>query len=584
MPHDDRPRTGAAPGRPAARLLTARLLAGAAVATALLAGSPAAASAGTSSSAAPAAPAGPVLAGPVLAGPVLAGPVLAGPVLAGPVLPPAEPGPAPDRAQQPNGSTGDGVSGDLPDETGSSDASTSPWTAVGLGLLVLVSLGLTAIASTTLVWMLHAWRTPGALAATRFSASPAEPRHSFSLLVPARHEQEVLGDTLDALAVLDHPDYEVIAIIGHDDPETEAVARAAADRNPDRIRVVMDYSVPKNKPKGMNTALPECRGDVVGVFDAEDEVHPRLLRLVDARFTETDADVVQGGVQLMNVQSSWWALRNCMEYYFWFRSRLHFHAGARFIPLGGNTVFLRTDRLREAGGWDAECLAEDCEIGVRLSTQGATVAVAYDPEVVTREETPGSLGSLYKQRTRWSQGFLQVLKKGEWRKLPTRRQRLLARYTLAMPFLQAFTGLMIPLSIVLMVTAKVPTLVAMVSFLPLVPTLVTLAVEIAGVGDFARSYGVKLRLRDYLRLVLGTFPYQVLLAGAAVRAVLREARGDGSWEKTEHVGAHRSPQAARPQPAPALPAPAAATVPAGPDVIDLRDAHDRQPAAMEARR
>jgi cellulose synthase/poly-beta-1,6-N-acetylglucosamine synthase-like glycosyltransferase len=516
-----------------------------------------------------------------------ADPVASSPSLAAPVLPPAD-----EPQEAPAGPNGSGVV--VPQDP--QNAPMSLWTVLGLTLLVLVSLGLTAVAATTLLWMLHAWRTPQALSGTRFSSTPLDPRHSFSLLVPARHEQEVLGDTLDALAVLDHPDYEVLAIIGHDDPETEAVARAAAQRHPDRVRVVMDYSVPKNKPKGMNTALPECRGDVVGVFDAEDEVHPRLLRLVDARFTETGADVVQGGVQLMNVQSSWWALRNCMEYYFWFRSRLHFHAEARFIPLGGNTVFLRTDRLREAGGWDVECLAEDCEIGVRLSTQGARVAVAYDPEVVTREETPGSLTSLYKQRTRWSQGFLQVLKKGEWRKLPTRRQRLLAQYTLAMPFLQAFTGLMIPLAIVLMLTAKVPPLVAMITFLPLVPTLVTLAVEAAGVGDFARNYGVKLRPRDYLRLVLGTLPYQVLLAGAAVRAVVREARGDGSWEKTEHVGAHRSPAAAYPAgPAAAVrqPAPVAVGVSAAPPaVIDLRDARDadahdvkdRQPVRAEAHR
>ena len=150
----------------------------------------------------------------------------------------------------------------------------------------------------------------------------------------------------------------------------------------------MDYHLPKNKPKALNTALRKCRGDIVGVFDAEDEVHPGLLRLVEARFEESGADVVQAGVQLMNVQTSWWSLRNCLEYYFWFRSRLHFHAEKRFIPLGGNTVFTRTELLREAGGWDPNCLAEDCEIGVRLSTRGAVVAVAYDPQAVTREETP----------------------------------------------------------------------------------------------------------------------------------------------------------------------------------------------------
>jgi cellulose synthase/poly-beta-1,6-N-acetylglucosamine synthase-like glycosyltransferase len=416
------------------------------------------------------------------------------------------------------------------------------------GVLVVLSLGLFTVAGTTLWWMLHAWRSPDALAATGFRRRAAGAPRSFSLLLPARHEQDVLGDTIDALARLDHPKYEVIVIIGHDDPETEFVAREAAARYPRIVRVVMDYHLPKNKPKALNTALRKCRGDIVGVFDAEDEVHPGLLRLVEARFEESGADVVQAGVQLMNVQTSWWSLRNCLEYYFWFRSRLHFHAEKRFIPLGGNTVFTRTELLREAGGWDPNCLAEDCEIGVRLSTRGAVVAVAYDPQAVTREETPGSIRALVKQRTRWDQGFLQVLRKGEWRKLPSRKQRLLARYTLAMPLLQAATGVLMPLSLASMFLLKVPMPTALVTFLPLAPTLVTMAVESAALGEFGREFGVRIRVRDHARLLLGTVPYQLLLAAAAVRSVWRESRGHGGWEKTTHTNAHRTTTPKRPVP------------------------------------
>jgi hypothetical protein len=42
-----------------------------------------------------------------------------------------------------------------------------------------------------------------------------------------------------------------------------------------------------------------------------------------------------------------------------------------------------------------------------------------------------------------------------------------------------------------------------------------------------------------VRLVLGAFPYQLLLAAAAVRSVWRELNGQGGWEKTEHANAHR---------------------------------------------
>ena len=412
---------------------------------------------------------------------------------------------------------------------------------LGWSTLVVVSLALTFVAVTSLWWMLHAWRSRRIYRGTGFARAAHEPERSFTLLVPARHEEAVLGQTLDTLALQTHPRVEVIAIVGHDDPGTEAVARAAAARHPERIRVVVDDSVPKSKPRALNRALPAATGDVVGVFDAEDEVHPDLLRRIDSRFTETGATVVQGGVQLMNFQTSWWSLRNVLEYYFWFRSRLHFHAGARFIPLGGNTVFVTRDALVRNGGWDAECLAEDCELGVRLSSQGARVVVAYSPEFVTREETPPTFRSLFKQRTRWNQGFLQVLRKGEWRALPTARQRMFARYMLAMPFLQAFSGVLIPVSVLLILFVKVPPAVVLLTYLPLAPTLVTLAVEIAGLDEFGRVYGEKVRIRDHVRLILGTIPFQVFLAGAAVRSVWRELRGERGWEKTAHTNAHRAP-------------------------------------------
>ena len=453
---------------------------------------------------------------------------------AGPLLQPDErPGTTGD---VPNRGTTDvptGGSGQLPQAAWS----LGEW--LGYSTLIALSVLLTIIALTTLWWMLHAWRSRDALKSTSFSQTPRPAAHRFTLLVPGRHEQDVMGQTLDMLATQDHPDFEIIAIVGEDDPETDAVVRAAAARHPSLIKVVVDDTLPKNKPKAMNLALQHATGDIVGVFDAEDEVYPRLLSLVDSRFQETDADVVQGGVQLMNFTSSWWSLRNVLEYYFWFRSRLHFHAKEKFIPLGGNTVFVRKEWLDWSEGWDASCLAEDCELGVRLSSAGAKVVVAYSPEVVTREETPGTFVSLLKQRTRWNQGFMQVYGKGEWRQLPTLRQRLMARYLLTMPFIQAATGLLIPISVVLILTVKVPTAIALVSFVPLAPTLVLLAVEFTGLHEFGKTYGQKVRVRDYARLVWGLLPYQIFLALAAVRAVWRQLRGMNAWEKTEHSGTHR---------------------------------------------
>lgn len=408
-------------------------------------------------------------------------------------------------------------------------------------LYVLFIAALLAFAAVSLWWMIHIWTSPPRVRAAAFARTRVDgrPLH-FSLLVPARHEEAVLGQTLTGLAQLRYPTYEVIVVVGYDDEPTMAEAEQVADRFPSIVRVVVDPD-PGSKPGALNVALPHVRGDVLGIFDAEDEVHPDLLANVDREFRSTGADVVQSGVQLMNHDTSWYALRNVLEYYFHFRSRLHRYSEMGLVPLGGNTVFARTAAVRETGGWDNDCLAEDCDLGIRLSSLGARIVICYDADLVTREEAPGSLRSFFKQRTRWNQGFLQVLQKREWARLPTQRQRLLARLILAMPFLQALTGVAVVVAIATILWLRVPVGLALFSFTPLIPLLTTVVVEAVALREFCRAYGRRARLRDYVRLVVGAFPYQLLLAAAAVRAVLRERRGDRAWEKTDHHGLHRRP-------------------------------------------
>ena len=404
-------------------------------------------------------------------------------------------------------------------------------------LYVGVTLFIGGVAWTTLLWMLDAWRTPGSLDRSRLDRNGCEPTHSFSLIVPARHEEAVLEATLMRLATSPHPAFEVLVVVGHDDPGTHEVAQRVADRYPGLVRVLVDASWPKSKPKALNAALPHCRGSITGVFDAEDVVHPALLERVDQCFQSTDADVVQAGVQLMNFHSSWLTVRNVLEYYFWFRSRLHFHARRGFIPLGGNTVFIRTAVLRAVSGWDPDCLAEDCELGVRLSALGAHTVVFYEPELVTREECPPNIKTFYKQRTRWNQGYLQTMSKGYWRQLPL-RQRALGAYTLVMPYLLALAWLLMPLAVVTAIAVTAPVPITLVSFLPVLPLLSTLAVEVVALNEFCRTYGERASVRDYGRLVLGLPFYQAVLAFASARAVTREARGARGWEKTAHHGLH----------------------------------------------
>jgi cellulose synthase/poly-beta-1,6-N-acetylglucosamine synthase-like glycosyltransferase len=408
-------------------------------------------------------------------------------------------------------------------------------------LIVAIAAALFVMALSTVYVSTHAWWDPLTQAGTSYADLLPSPALSFSLIVPCRHEsEEVMATTLEHLCSQNHPNVEVIISVGHDDPDTVAIARKLAAERPGVVKVSIDECAVKNKPRQLNTALTLCTNEIVGIFDAESIAAPNLMLHVDSCFRARNADVVQGAVQLVNYRDTWYALRNCLEYFTWFRSRLHAYAKQGFIPLGGNTVFVRRDVLNSINGWDGDCLAEDCDLGVRLSVLHRKIVIAYSPHLVTKEETPDSISALVKQRTRWSLGFMQVYAKGDWKTLPTMRQRSIAWWTLMQQHFMAFTGLCLPLSILTALLGKFPIPVTMLAFAPLVPAIAAMVFDMCMLREFGRDHGYSIRFYDYARLIAGTPFYQVLLAFAALRALLKFMHSDFRWEKTAHAGSHFS--------------------------------------------
>jgi cellulose synthase/poly-beta-1,6-N-acetylglucosamine synthase-like glycosyltransferase len=347
-----------------------------------------------------------------------------------------------------------------------------------------------------------------------------------------------MDETVRRLLAQDHPDFEVIISLGHDDLPTIAAAENIVNRYPERVRLSINYEDQKSKPVQLNSSLLECTKDVVGIIDAESLTAPGLLRRIDSTFRSEKADIVQGAVHLVNLRSHWFSLRNCLEYRIWFRSRLHGHANNGFVPLGGNTVFIWRHLLDEVGGWDTDCLAEDAEIGVRLSVMEKVTVCLYESDIVTQEETPDSVRQFVKQRTRWSLGFMQVMAKGEWKKLPTFWERARAVMLLGQQYTVAFSGLVLPLAILSAVLGNLPALVVILAFLPLIPSILTLGFEVLILKEFGHDIGVRIGVRDCGWLVLCTPFYQLMLAYAALRAVVKYYQGNFAWEKTSHAGAH----------------------------------------------
>jgi cellulose synthase/poly-beta-1,6-N-acetylglucosamine synthase-like glycosyltransferase len=413
-----------------------------------------------------------------------------------------------------------------------------------LGSLVL-SVLLTVQSAYTLYLMLYTWDSPESYEKARAPDVFRPPTRSFTVMLPARHEEDVIQSTIERVVHANYPArlLEIVVICKTDDQGTIQKAEQKIEllraEGVSNVSVLTFSNQPTNKPHGLNVGLAATSHEVVTIFDSEDDIHPDIFNVVNTVMLNEGVHVVQSGVQLMNFDSNWYSTLNVLEYFFWFKSRLHYHARIGMTPLGGNTVFFSRGVLERVGGWDENNLTEDADVGIRISTMGERVRVVYDDRYVTREETPPTLDHFIRQRTRWSQGFLQTLNKREWTRLPNFEQRLLAVYTLAFPSVQAILGLYVLVSLATMFTIKTPVLVAITLSLPLYLLLAHLLLAVIGLYEFTEAHHLRPTWITPLVMCVTYLPYQWVLSYASVRATIREMRGINNWEKTAHVGAHR---------------------------------------------
>lgn len=408
--------------------------------------------------------------------------------------------------------------------------------ALGIFAVALIAQSLFNIYAT-----LYAWDDPQRMKRARAPKTYEKPKHGFTVLLPCRHEEAVIGETLRRLSLASYPKskFELLVICTTDDQGTIDAAKASIRQHNIRNAKVIVFDPPAGKSLGMNIGLERAKFDLITIFDSEDDVSTDIFHIANTLFIRRNIDVLQCGVQLMDYGTRWFSSHNVLEYFFWFKSRMHFHAKMGIVPLGGNTVFFKTEDLKAVGGWDVHGLTEDADIGIRLSLQGKRFDVMYDPDHVTKEETPPTVPVFIKQRTRWNQGFLQILAKKEWQQLATWRQRALILYVLCAPTFMSFVIMFSPVMILIGILFKVAVIVSLLTFMPFFLSLLTLLISLIGLHEFGKDQSIKVKWYSYVWLILTFLPYQVILTISAARAFVREVRGSRGWEKTAHLGTHR---------------------------------------------
>ncbi len=229
-----------------------------------------------------------------------------------------------------------------------------------------------------------------------------------TLIAPLYQERDIAATLVARLRQLDYPPERLDVLLAVEADDTTTRAALAATHLPPWIRVItVPPGQPRTKPRALNFALNFARGDIIGIYDAEDRPDPDQITRITERFaSRPPVACLQGRLDYYNARHNILSRLFALEYANWFRVLL---PGVQrlglVVPLGGTTLFLRHKVLVEVGGWDAHNVTEDAELGLRLARRGYRTEII---DTTTYEEANAAVLPWIRQRARWQKGYLMT--------------------------------------------------------------------------------------------------------------------------------------------------------------------------------
>ncbi len=234
-----------------------------------------------------------------------------------------------------------------------------------------------------------------------------------SIHVPAYNEPpDMLIETLDALAALDYPNYEVIVIDNNTPAEaTWRPVEAHCAALGARFRFCHQKPLAGFKAGALNFVLrhTDPRASVVAVIDSDYQVDPDWLRALMPLFLNSGMDIVQAPQDYRDGGESLFKAMCHAEYRGFFRIGMVTRNERNAIIQHGTMTAIRRDLLEQLGGWGEWTVTEDAELGLRAFAAGAQAA--YVPESFGRGLMPDTFTDYRLQRFRWAYGAMQILRR-----------------------------------------------------------------------------------------------------------------------------------------------------------------------------
>jgi cellulose synthase/poly-beta-1,6-N-acetylglucosamine synthase-like glycosyltransferase len=230
-----------------------------------------------------------------------------------------------------------------------------------------------------------------------YSALPA-----VTIIVPCFNEEKTAGKTIESLLALDYPQ-DKLKIVAVNDGSSDGTAALLETYKITYPQIEIIHKENGGKHTALNLAIERATTPFVGCLDADSYAEKDALTRIMKRFEQSEVMAVVPSLHIYNPRSIIQRLQK-VEYILgvFLRSTLA-ELNALYVTPGPFSIF-RKSVFETIGYYKKAHNTEDMEMALRMQSNGMKIANAHDAVVYT--SSPKTIPKLYKQRVRWTSGFL----------------------------------------------------------------------------------------------------------------------------------------------------------------------------------
>jgi cellulose synthase/poly-beta-1,6-N-acetylglucosamine synthase-like glycosyltransferase len=224
-----------------------------------------------------------------------------------------------------------------------------------------------------------------------------------SIIIPARNEETVIRKTVINCLQQTYTNIEILVICHNSTDKTFEQAHV----NDTRVKVIDLNTSQAGKGIALDFGVDHSNGGYLCIVDSDGRLSEDFIENALPLFYENYA-AVQGKIVASNrgynIITSILALENDIFSVPFMTVRSFF---SKRTPLGGTGLIVRKDILIKEGKF-GNALIDDFELSFRLYRKKHRIAFA--PLSIVYDEKPPSLGMMFRQRSRWVKGHIDLLR------------------------------------------------------------------------------------------------------------------------------------------------------------------------------